>query len=132
MLVVAPDQYTSNKTPGYAAPAARTASHWNTPYEPRPFDLDNTSPRRRPDFEWAQFSFPRACRRPRSAAIAKNITEFYDHYKAGTLDIYIEFLAFRTAPLAPLPRLNSMPGTRNTSSITSARSFQSRRAYPGA
>ena len=60
------------------------------------FDLDNTLLAGDSDFEWAQFLIGKGVV-DREVQEAKNI-EFYDHYKAGTLDIH-EFLAFQLAPL---------------------------------
>jgi HAD superfamily hydrolase (TIGR01490 family) len=61
------------------------------------FDLDNTLLSGDSDYEWAQFLIGKGAV---DAEIqeAKNKT-FYEHYKAGTLDIN-EFLAFQLAPLA--------------------------------
>jgi len=61
------------------------------------FDLDNTLLAGDSDFEWAQFLISKGVV-DREVQEAKNI-QFYEHYKAGTLDIY-EFLAFQLAPLA--------------------------------
>ncbi len=61
------------------------------------FDLDNTLLAGDSDFEWAQFLISKGVV-DREIQEAKNI-EFYEHYKAGTLDIY-EFLNFQLAPLA--------------------------------
>ena len=60
------------------------------------FDLDNTLLAGDSDFEWAQFLIGKGVV-DREVQEAKNI-EFYDQYKAGTLDID-EFLAFQLAPL---------------------------------
>ena len=60
------------------------------------FDLDNTLLAGDSDFEWAQFLIGKGVV-DREVQEAKNI-EFYDQYKAGTLDIH-EFLAFQLAPL---------------------------------
>src|SRR5574343_1320281 len=60
------------------------------------FDLDNTLLAGDSDFEWAQFLISRGVV-DREVQEAKNI-QFYEQYKAGTLDIY-EFLAFQLAPL---------------------------------
>ena len=60
------------------------------------FDLDNTLLAGDSDFEWAQFLISKGVV-DREIQEAKNI-EFYEHYKAGTLDIY-EFLIFQLAPL---------------------------------
>lgn len=61
------------------------------------FDLDNTLLAGDSDFEWAQFLISKGVV-DRELQEAKNI-QFYEQYKAGTLDIY-EFLAFQLAPLA--------------------------------
>ncbi len=61
------------------------------------FDLDNTLLAGDSDFEWAQFLISRGVV-DREVQEARNI-EFYEHYKAGTLDIDA-FLAFQLAPLA--------------------------------
>ncbi|MBS1143259.1 MAG: HAD-superfamily hydrolase subfamily PSPase-like protein:HAD-superfamily subfamily [Proteobacteria bacterium] len=61
------------------------------------FDLDNTLLSGDSDFEWAQFLISKGVV-DREVQEAKNI-QFYEQYKAGTLDIY-EFLAFQLAPLA--------------------------------
>ncbi len=61
------------------------------------FDLDNTLLSGDSDFEWAQFLIGKGIL-DREIQEAKNI-QFYEQYKAGTLDIY-EFLAFQLAPLA--------------------------------
>ena len=61
------------------------------------FDLDNTLLAGDSDFEWAQFLISKGVV-DREVQEAKNI-QFYEHYKAGTLDIY-EFLAFQLVPLA--------------------------------
>jgi HAD superfamily hydrolase (TIGR01490 family) len=65
------------------------------------FDLDNTLLSGDSDFEWAQFLISKGVV-DREVQEAKNI-QFYEQYKAGTLDIY-EFLAFQLAPLARHPR----------------------------
>lgn len=65
------------------------------------FDLDNTLLTGDSDFEWAQFLISKGVV-DRELQEAKNI-QFYEQYKAGTLDIY-EFLAFQLAPLARHPR----------------------------
>ena len=65
------------------------------------FDLDNTLLAGDSDFEWAQFLISKGIV-DREIQEAKNI-EFYEHYKAGTLDIY-EFLIFQLAPLTRHPR----------------------------
>jgi HAD superfamily hydrolase (TIGR01490 family) len=61
------------------------------------FDLDNTLLAGDSDFEWAQFLISKGVV-DRELQEAKNI-QFYEQYKAGTLDIY-EFLGFQLAPLA--------------------------------
>ena len=61
------------------------------------FDLDNTLLAGDSDFEWAQFLIGKGVL-DREVHEARNI-EFYDQYKAGTLDIYA-FLDFQLAPLA--------------------------------
>ena len=60
------------------------------------FDLDNTLLAGDSDFEWAQFLIGKGVV-DREIQEAKNI-EFYEQYKAGTLDIQA-FLAFQLAPL---------------------------------
>ena len=49
------------------------------------FDLDNTLLAGDSDFEWAQFLISKGVV-DREVQEAKNI-QFYEHYKAGTLDI---------------------------------------------
>ena len=61
------------------------------------FDLDNTLLAGDSDFEWAQFLIAKGVL-DREVQEAKNI-EFYEQYKAGTLDIH-EFLDFQLKPLA--------------------------------
>ena len=61
------------------------------------FDLDNTLLNGDSDFEWAQFLIGKGVL-DREVHEARNI-EFYDQYKAGTLDIHA-FLDFQLAPLA--------------------------------
>jgi HAD superfamily hydrolase (TIGR01490 family) len=65
------------------------------------FDLDNTLLNGDSDFEWAQFLISKGVL-DREVHEARNI-EFYEHYKAGTLDIHA-FLDFQLAPLARHPR----------------------------
>ena len=60
------------------------------------FDLDNTLLIGDSDFEWAQFLISKGVV-DRELQEAKNL-QFYEQYKAGTLDIY-EFLNFQLAPL---------------------------------
>ena len=61
------------------------------------FDLDNTLLAGDSDFEWAQFLISKGVL-DREVHEAKN-QEFYEQYKAGTLDIHA-FLDFQLAPLA--------------------------------
>ena len=61
------------------------------------FDLDNTLLSGDSDFEWAQFLISQGVL-DREIHEAKN-NEFYEQYKAGTLDIQA-FLDFQLAPLA--------------------------------
>ena len=61
------------------------------------FDLDNTLLAGDSDFEWAQFLIGKGVL-DRELHEAKNV-EFYEQYKAGTLDIGV-FLDFQLAPLA--------------------------------
>jgi HAD superfamily hydrolase (TIGR01490 family) len=65
------------------------------------FDLDNTLLAGDSDFEWAQFLIEQGVL-DREVYEARN-QEFYDRYRAGTLDIY-EFLDFQLKPLARHPR----------------------------
>jgi len=65
------------------------------------FDLDNTLLAGDSDFEWAQFLISRGVL-DREVYEAKNI-EFYEQYKAGTLDIHA-FLDFQLKPLSRHPR----------------------------
>ncbi|MBI2277348.1 MAG: HAD family hydrolase [Dechloromonas sp.] len=65
------------------------------------FDLDNTLLSGDSDFEWAQFLISKGVV-DRELQEARNI-QFYEQYKAGTLDIY-EFLTFQLAPLTRHPR----------------------------
>lgn len=65
------------------------------------FDLDNTLLIGDSDFEWAQFLIAKGVL-DREVHEARN-QEFYEHYKAGTLDIHA-FLDFQLAPLARHPR----------------------------
>jgi HAD superfamily hydrolase (TIGR01490 family) len=65
------------------------------------FDLDNTLLAGDSDFEWAQFLIDRGVL-DRKTYEARN-QQFYDQYKAGTLDIY-EFLDFQLRPLSQYPR----------------------------
>ena len=65
------------------------------------FDLDNTLLNGDSDFEWAQFLISKGVL-DREVHEARNI-EFYEHYKAGTLDIHA-FLDFQLAPLSRHPR----------------------------
>lgn len=61
------------------------------------FDLDNTLLNGDSDFEWSQFLI-RLGVLDRELFEAKNLA-FYEHYKAGTLDIQ-EFLDFQLKPLS--------------------------------
>lgn len=61
------------------------------------FDLDNTLLNGDSDFEWAQFLIAKGVL-DRELYEARNI-EFYEQYKAGTLDIDV-FLDFQLAPLS--------------------------------
>lgn len=65
------------------------------------FDLDNTLLAGDSDFEWAQFLIGKGVL-DREVHEARNL-EFYEQYKAGTLDIQA-FLDFQLAPLARHPR----------------------------
>jgi HAD superfamily hydrolase (TIGR01490 family) len=65
------------------------------------FDLDNTLLAGDSDFEWAQFLIEQGVL-DREVYEARN-QEFYDQYKAGTLDIYA-FLDFQLKPLSRHPR----------------------------
>jgi HAD superfamily hydrolase (TIGR01490 family) len=65
------------------------------------FDLDNTLLAGDSDFEWAQYLIDRGVL-DREVYEARN-QEFYDQYKAGTLDIH-EFLDFQLKPLSRHPR----------------------------
>ena len=60
------------------------------------FDLDNTLLSGDSDFEWAQFLIDKGVL-DRELQEAKNL-EFYEQYKAGTLDIHA-FLDFQLLPL---------------------------------
>ncbi len=60
------------------------------------FDLDNTLLSGDSDFEWAQFLISKGVV-DRALQETRNL-QFYEQYKAGTLDIY-EFLNFQLAPL---------------------------------
>lgn len=65
------------------------------------FDLDNTLLAGDSDFQWAQFLIEQNVL-DREVYEARNI-EFYEQYKAGTLDIH-EFLDFQLKPLSRHPR----------------------------
>lgn len=65
------------------------------------FDLDNTLLAGDSDFEWAQYLIERGVL-DREVYEARN-QDFYDQYKAGTLDIF-EFLDFQLKPLSRHPR----------------------------
>ena len=64
-------------------------------------DLDNTLLIGDSDYEWGQFLIDRGI--VERVSYEARTREFYEHYKAGTLDIY-EFLSFSLAPLAAHPR----------------------------
>ncbi|HWQ39649.1 MAG TPA: HAD family hydrolase [Burkholderiales bacterium] len=65
------------------------------------FDLDNTLLAGDSDFEWAQFLIEKGVL-DREVYEARN-REFYEAYKAGTLDIH-KFLDFQLKPLSRHPR----------------------------
>ncbi len=65
------------------------------------FDLDNTLLSGDSDFEWAQFLIAQGVL-DRETYAARNL-EFYEQYKAGTLDIHV-FLEFQLKPLSRHPR----------------------------
>lgn len=65
------------------------------------FDLDNTLLSGDSDFEWAQFLIAQGVL-DREVYEARNL-EFYEQYKAGTLDIHA-FLDFQLKPLSRHPR----------------------------
>ncbi len=65
------------------------------------FDLDNTLLAGDSDFEWAQFLIGKGIL-DREIYAARNL-DFYEQYKAGTLDIDV-FLDFQLRPLARHPR----------------------------
>ncbi len=65
------------------------------------FDLDNTLLAGDSDFEWAQFLIEQGVL-DREVYETRNL-EFYDQYKAGTLNI-LEFLDFQLMPLSRHPR----------------------------
>lgn len=65
------------------------------------FDLDNTLLAGDSDFEWAQFLIEQGVL-DREVYEARN-QAFFDHYKAGTLDI-LDFLDFQLKPLSQHPR----------------------------
>lgn len=65
------------------------------------FDLDNTLLAGDSDFEWAQFLISKGVL-DREAHEARN-HEFYEHYKAGTLNIHA-FLDFQLKPLGRHPK----------------------------
>ena len=66
------------------------------------FDLDNTLLAGDSDFEWAQFLISKGVL-DREVHEARN-HEFYEHYKAGTLDIHA-FLDFQLKPLSHHSRI---------------------------
>ena len=65
------------------------------------FDLDNTLLAGDSDFEWAQYLISRGVL-DREVYEARN-QDFYEQYKAGTLDIH-DFLDFQLKPLSRHPR----------------------------
>ncbi len=65
------------------------------------FDLDNTLLAGDSDYEWAQFLIEKGVIN-RDTHEARNL-QFYNQYKAGTLDIY-EFLDYQLKPLASHPQ----------------------------
>ena len=65
------------------------------------FDLDNTLLTGDSDYEWAQFLIEQGVLE--RASYEHRNQEFFDQYKAGTLDIHA-FLDFQLAPLAQYPR----------------------------
>ncbi len=65
------------------------------------FDLDNTLLDGDSDYEWAQFLIEQGVLE--RASYEQRNQDFFDQYKAGTLDIYA-FLDFQLAPLAQYPR----------------------------
>lgn len=65
------------------------------------FDLDNTLLAGDSDFEWAQFLITKGVL-DHEVHAAKN-SEFFEQYKAGTLDIQ-QFLDFQLQPLTRYPR----------------------------
>lgn len=66
------------------------------------FDLDNTLLTGDSDFEWAQFLIDKGVLDRKNYEAANQ--EFYDAYRAGTLDIHA-FLAFQLQPLARYERV---------------------------
>ena len=74
------------------------------------FDLDNTLLAGDSDFEWAQFLISRGLV-DQEIYEARNL-EFYENYKAGTLDIH----AFLDFQLAPWPATRARSSTRCTAS----------------
>jgi HAD superfamily hydrolase (TIGR01490 family) len=65
------------------------------------FDLDNTLLDGDSDYEWAQFLIEQGVLE--RASYEQRNQDFFDQYKAGTLDIH-EFLDFQLAPLAQYTR----------------------------
>jgi HAD superfamily hydrolase (TIGR01490 family) len=66
------------------------------------FDLDNTLLTSDSDFEWSQFLIEKQAL-DRKAYESRNL-EFYEQYKAGTLDIH-QFLDFQLQPLSRYSRI---------------------------
>jgi hypothetical protein len=90
------------------------------------FDLDNTLIAGDSDFEWAQFLIAKGIL-DRALYEARNI-EFYEQYKAGTLDIDV-FLDFQLQPLSRYPaKLCSTPGGASSCPDTSCRWSATRHA----
>ncbi len=65
------------------------------------FDLDNTLLAGDSDYEWGQYLIEKGVR-GREEHEVRNL-QFYNSYKAGTLDIY-EFLDYQLKPLASYPQ----------------------------
>lgn len=75
------------------------------------FDLDNTLLAGDSDFAWAQFLIGKGVL-DREVQESKNV-QFYEQYKAGTLDIF-EFLDFQLARSPATRAPSSTPGTRSS------------------
>lgn len=74
------------------------------------FDLDNTLLTGDSDFEWSQFLIEQGVL-DKELFESRNL-EFYEQYKAGTLDIH-EFLDFQLRPLSRHPRADLDAWHRN-------------------